>query len=151
MKRALDFEQGAYDDTAKNWYDFRFEHSDDRYFSSFSAWCHGAAGIALAEIGLERIGLDAEESRIIPALDLAAKTQSQSQSLSLCCGPAALFEVRRLANKNMINLSIDGNNRDMMGMEAANIPSLFRSPNGMLILAALSSQWPDAPSMLLFE
>lgn len=129
MAKALSFEQGHYSDEAFNWYDLRFPLNHKQRKSNFSAWCHGAAGIALAEISIGNIGLYSYEERILPAL--SAKNQDNGRS-SICCGSTALHEVKRMLLQPVDRVDT----HILLHQEELNSPtSLFKASWGSKLLA----------------
>jgi|GEM_PF-3629105 len=147
MNKAVTFEQNNYDNNKKNWRDFRFEN--DQSNINFSAWCHGAAGIGLAELGLSRLGLPFEPSRFLLADNLFFENGKQS----LCCGIGAYDEFSRLLGKanNYNKLPVPFTNTLYTQSELDEFILLFRSEIGSSFLQAVYKIVPTLPSLLLLE
>lgn len=81
MKSAIAFESQVFDEQRRNWPDFR---SNQRQF--MTAWCHGAAGIAMSRAGLLRYFSD---DQIIIDAQMGLKTVAEYKNMypdHLCCG-----------------------------------------------------------------
>ena len=152
MRAAVEFEQDSFEPSISNWRDYRFEETDARAYSTFSAWCHGAAGIALAEIGLARLGLPIRSERIHAVFQLSE--YSANTRLSLCCGSASYFEVDRLLQKGdrLLYSTKQTATGEVKRSEEQDTPlGLFKASYGTGLLRAMTSCISDLPSLLLFE
>ncbi|WKZ40015.1 MAG: DUF4135 domain-containing protein [Anaerolineales bacterium] len=147
MNKALAFEQKNYDHIKKNWRDFRFDN--EQLNINFSAWCHGAAGIGLAEIGISRLGLSFEPNRFLQEDNLFF----ENRKLSLCCGIGAYDEISRLTGiENKYNkLSAPHSNNLHEQSKTDELILLFRSELGSSFLQAIYKAEPELPSLLLLE
>jgi lantibiotic modifying enzyme len=152
MHAAVEFEQDSFEPSRSNWRDYRFEETDPRAHSTFSAWCHGAAGIALAEVGLARLGLPIRSERIHALYRLSES--SANTRLSLCCGLASCFEVDRLyqTDDRLLHGAEHTAKGEITPSEEQDSPlALFKASYGTSLLRAMTSCIPDLPSVLLLE
>ena len=98
------FEAAVFDANERNWPDFRTAKDAEAKGTApgfMSAWCHGAAGIALGRLGALGI-LDSEDIRrdIRTALETAKSLAFQPKD-HLCCGNAGRAEIMLTAGMKM--------------------------------------------------
>lgn len=105
MKSAIAFEAQVFDEQRNNWPDFR---SDQLQF--MTAWCHGAAGIAMSRAGLLRYVSD-DQIRIDAQIGLNTVADYKNMYPDhLCCGALGRAEALLtggmvLKNERYINIA----------------------------------------------
>jgi type 2 lantibiotic biosynthesis protein LanM len=80
------YERSLYDEASNNWKDLRFATSETpEPDTSMSRWCHGATGIGLARLGMQRYGADRVTEDMERAIIRTIAEPMKSLD-SLCCG-----------------------------------------------------------------
>ncbi|NEO77954.1 type 2 lanthipeptide synthetase LanM family protein [Moorena sp. SIO4G3] len=104
-KEAIEYEQSVFDQSVRNWPDFRLSE-DTNQINFMYTWCHGSAGIGLARLA----GLSILETEEIYAdINIALETTQKYGILNtedidhLCCGNLGRNELFVLASQKLGN------------------------------------------------
>ncbi len=95
----LNYERSLFSAERGNWPDLRSLGTDDTASSWLCQWCHGASGIGLTRIGMQRFGM-IEIDELAPEINAAVLEVQQSWPSAvdtLCCGNLGNIELLREA------------------------------------------------------
>ncbi len=152
VQRAAEYESRNFCPVTQNWLDWRFTDDQPEHRSGFSAWCHGAAGIALAELDIhESLGF-VNPDRVAPVAN--SLERHLLGDTTICCGSGVYFEIGQFKNAPTEVLKASNAMVSRSRMNSAspdNFLSLFNMKGGVDFLEDLRRILPYAPSLLLFQ
>ncbi len=162
------YERGLFDSNAGNWLDLRFQTKESPHPEYFVCnWCHGAAGIGLARLGLGSYGTgcDREMAAEIELAVARAIEEPISSYDILCCGNFGRLELllyagRQLERPHLISLAreraalrlqqTNGGFHWFIGTDAENI-GFFQGLAGIGYELLRLSEPKKIPSTLLWQ
>jgi type 2 lantibiotic biosynthesis protein LanM len=170
IKGAIDYEIAHFDSGTRNWSDLRRRGRDvtnDR--SAMAAWCHGAAGIGFARLGLVgAIDLPGLREDLEAAIETTRKNFRPSLD-HLCCGtfgridllleaglrlsrPELVYEARQMALMRLQSYDHSGCfNLYAKSDEKTASPSLFCGVSGIGYMCLRLAYPEEMPTILLLQ
>ena len=104
-QEGIEYERSVFDESARNWPDFRLWQENKNQLNFLHAWCHGSVGIGLARLGgLPIIQTEEIYSDIKIALETTQKYGIFSTDVDhLCCGSLGRTELFVVASQKLGN------------------------------------------------